>query len=132
MLRYPILSRPKDASREVQTEKTDNGVDEDKTTDVNVTVRPAEPATSEIDVAVNQPMTIAVLKGLAISPLTWLPSLAYLTTFGFELAMDANLANLLYDMYQDKNLGQTKAGYIAATYGLLNVFSRAFGRCYCL
>lgn len=126
------LSSPRDALRSVQPEKEEEGTDGDKKAEVNVTVRPAEPATSEIDVAVNQPVTMVVLKDLAISPLTWLPSLAYLTTFGFELAMDANLANLLYDMYQDMNLGQTKAGYIAATYGLLNVFSRAFGRCHCL
>ena len=47
--------------------------------------------------------------------------------------MDANLAKLLYDMYQDVNPAQTKAGYTAATYDLLNVFStrRAFGRCDC-
>ncbi|KAH9931316.1 major facilitator superfamily domain-containing protein [Fomitopsis serialis] len=95
-------------------------------------VSPANPdaagvVTSSVDVAVNQPVTMAVVKETTLSPLTWLPSFAYLTTFGFELAVDANLSNVLFSMYQSKTFGQTKAGYIAAIYGLLNVFSRAFG-----
>lgn len=121
------LSSPKDASRSQQPEENIGHKGEDKTADTNVTISAVDPATSEVDVAVNQPVTMAVLSSLATNPMTWLPSLAYLTTFGFELVMDANLANLLYGMYQDRDLGQTKAGYIAAIYGLLNIFSRAFG-----
>lgn len=123
-------SSAKDASSSVQPEKTDKCTDEGKGAHASVTISPADLAPSELDVAVNKPLTMVGLKNMATSPLTWLPSLAYLTTFGFELAMDANLANILYDMYQDRNLGQTRAGYIAAIYGLLNVFSRALGMCH--
>lgn len=118
-------SSPNDASSNQQPEKERTSKDMKAATDV--TFRPVDSPTSEVDVAVNRPMTMAGFRDLATNPLTWLPSLAYLTTFGFELAMDANLASLLFDIYHDMDFGQTKAGYIAAIYGLLNVFSRAFG-----
>ncbi|CAL1702989.1 unnamed protein product [Somion occarium] len=62
-----------------------------------------------------------------VKPSTWLPSLAYLTTFGYELAIDANLANVLFGLYQSNTFGQTKAGYIASVFGLLNLFTRPLG-----
>lgn len=128
-------SNLKDVSTLQDAEKADKRTDEEKQASADVNVSPVSPAnvdavgvvTSSVDVAVNQPVTMAVVKETTFSPLTWLPSLAYLTTFGFELAVDANLSNVLYNMYQSKTFGQTKAGYIAAIYGLLNVFSRAFG-----
>lgn len=46
--------------------------------------------------------------------LTWLPSLAYITTFGFELAVDATLANVIYGIYKSPTFGQTKAGYVSS------------------
>ena len=45
--------------------------------------------------------------------LTWLPALAYITTFGFELAVDASLANVLFGIYKSPTFGQTKAGYVS-------------------
>lgn len=33
-------------------------------------------------------------------------------TFGYELAIDANLANVLYGLFKSPTFGQTKAGYV--------------------
>ncbi|KAH9930973.1 uncharacterized protein B0H18DRAFT_952970 [Fomitopsis serialis] len=84
-------------------EKVDKRTDKEKQASADVDVSPVDTAnpdavgvvTSSVDVAVNQPVTMAVVKETTLSPLTWLPSLAYLTTFGFELAVDANLSNVL-------------------------------------
>ncbi|KAH9931873.1 uncharacterized protein B0H18DRAFT_1116121 [Fomitopsis serialis] len=84
-------------------EKVDKRTDKEKQASADVDVSPVDAAnpdavgvvTSSVDVAVNQPVTMAVVKETTLSPLTWLPSLAYLTTFGFELAVDANLSNVL-------------------------------------
>ncbi|KAH8091841.1 nitrate transporter [Cristinia sonorae] len=86
-------------------------------------------ATSELDVAINEGLTWSSGKSIIFNPLTWLPALAYLTTFGFELAVDANLANVLFNLFHTRNasFGQTKAGYVASIYGLLNVFTRPLG-----
>ncbi|KZT38056.1 nitrate/nitrite porter [Sistotremastrum suecicum HHB10207 ss-3] len=81
--------------------------------------------TSELDKAINEPLTWSSTLHILSSPLTWLPALAYMTTFGFELAMDANLSNSLFGIYP--KLGQTKAGYITSTYGLLNIVTRPLG-----
>ncbi|KAG2067853.1 nitrate transporter [Suillus decipiens] len=83
--------------------------------------------TSELDYAVNKPPSLAMAYKIILNPLTWLPSLAYMTTFGYELAIDANLATVLYTLFKSSTFGQTKAGYIAGIYGLLNVFARPLG-----
>lgn len=72
--------------------------------------------TSEVDVAVNQVLTWKSASDILFSPLTWLPALAYFTTFGFELAVDANLANILFGLYKSPTFGQTKAGYVSVTF----------------
>ncbi|KAG2142480.1 major facilitator superfamily domain-containing protein [Suillus clintonianus] len=82
---------------------------------------------SELDTAVNNPLTLNMASKIIVNPLTWLPSLAYMTTFGYELAIDANLATVLYTLLKSPTFGQTKAGYVAGIYGLLNVFSRPLG-----
>ncbi|OAX35874.1 nitrate transporter [Rhizopogon vinicolor AM-OR11-026] len=82
---------------------------------------------SELDTAVNKPLTLDLAYQIMANPLTWLPALAYATTFGYELAIDANLANVLYTLLKSPTFGQTKAGYIAGIYGLLNVISRPLG-----
>ncbi|EPQ53161.1 nitrate/nitrite porter [Gloeophyllum trabeum ATCC 11539] len=87
---------------------------------------PAE-ITSELDVAVNRELTWDVAYTTLINPLTWLPSLAYLTTFGYELAIDANLANVLFNLYNSPSFGQTKAGYVSGVYGLINIVTRPMG-----
>ncbi|EGN92385.1 hypothetical protein SERLA73DRAFT_191257 [Serpula lacrymans var. lacrymans S7.3] len=99
---------------------------------VGVTVAPVDSEqdpkiNSELDIAVNKPLTVDIVSSVVTNPLTWLPALAYMTTFGFELCMDANLANVLYSLYKSPTFGQTKAGYIAGIYGLLNVVMRPLG-----
>ncbi|KAI0695731.1 major facilitator superfamily domain-containing protein [Cytidiella melzeri] len=73
--------------------------------------------------------TWSVLYNVLVSPVTWLPALAYLTSFGYELAIDANLSNVLFGLYNPTRhaFDQTTSGYIASIYGLLNVFSRPMG-----
>jgi len=51
----------------------------------------------------------------------------YMSTFGFELAVDANLANVLYAAHKSGTFGQTKAGYYASIFGFLNLVTRPFG-----
>jgi NNP family nitrate/nitrite transporter-like MFS transporter len=57
--------------------------------------------------------TLATYFRILISPVTWLPTLAYMTTFGLELAIDSNLGNVLFSLFNPKRRGftQTKAGY---------------------
>jgi len=81
---------------------------------------------SEVDVAVNERLTLKAAIKILRNPLTWLPALNYITNFGFEIAIDANLSHAIFDIYKPR-YGQTKAGYIAATYGLLNIWTRPSG-----
>lgn len=69
----------------------------------------------EIDYAVNKQLTLALAWKVITTPLTWLPALGYFTTFGYELAIDANLANVLLSLYRSPTFGQTKAGYVRFT-----------------
>ena len=48
-----------------------------------------------------------------------------MTTFGFELAVDATLASTILNVHP--GLGEINAGYIASLYGFLNVFTRPLG-----
>ena len=95
-------------------------------TDIQVTVVPAEDLslptehsfldmTSELDFAISEPTTLELALEVASKPVTWLPALAYLSTFGYELAIDANLANVFLTLYQSSTFGQTKAGYVSGT-----------------
>ena len=94
--------------------------------DIQVTVVPAEDLSlptlhsfldlaSELDFAISEPTTLELALKVASKPLTWLPALAYLSTFGYELAIDANLANVFLILYQSSTFGQTKAGYVSGT-----------------
>ncbi|KAJ9104551.1 hypothetical protein QFC21_002048 [Naganishia friedmannii] len=80
---------------------------------------------SELDVAVNEPLTMKSMGRILANPLTWLPSLAYMTTFGFELAVDSILANVIIKKHP--TLGMEKAGYYASVFGLLNIVTRPLG-----
>jgi MFS transporter, NNP family, nitrate/nitrite transporter len=62
----------------------------------------------------SQNVSWAIVKEVCLNPLTWLPALAYMCTFGYELAIDANLANVLFGLYNPTHhtFGQTKAGYV--------------------
>jgi len=97
--------------------------------DIQVTVLPSQDLNmvSELNYAVSQPLTLGLALNIASTPLTWLPALAYLTTFGYELAIDAYMANVLYTLYKSPTFGQTKAGYLASIFGFLNVFTRPLG-----
>jgi NNP family nitrate/nitrite transporter-like MFS transporter len=79
---------------------------------------------SEVDVAVNERLTLNTALAILTNPLTWLPALSYITSFGFELAVDANLANILYTIYKSKTFGQTKAGYVRTLPTTLERFRR--------
>ncbi|KDE09326.1 hypothetical protein MVLG_00642 [Microbotryum lychnidis-dioicae p1A1 Lamole] len=81
----------------------------------------------DIDVAVAEKPSIAGTLKIATTPYTWLPSIMYMTTFGFELAVDANLANVLFAVHKSPSFGQLKAGYYASIFGFLNVWTRPLG-----
>ncbi|QRV85668.1 major facilitator superfamily transporter [Ceratobasidium sp. AG-Ba] len=120
---HPAPSSPESSEKELDKEKSHG---------INVQVQEVDPELtkniqSELDVAVNEPVTFKTFMAILGSPLTWLPALAYLTTFGFELAVDSNLVNVLYGLYKSPSFGQLKAGYITAIYGLLNIVTRPMG-----
>ena len=75
---------------------------------VEVSVEPV----SAVDMAVNKSLDLREALVLARNPLTWLPALSYLTTFGFELAVDTNLATVLFGLFKSSSFDQTKAGYV--------------------
>ncbi|GAA5999897.1 hypothetical protein JCM10207_005961 [Rhodosporidiobolus poonsookiae] len=80
-----------------------------------------------LDVAVSEPLTWKSFVEIMTAAHTWLPSLMYMTTFGAELALDGNLANVLYADHKSATFGQIDAGYLAAVFGLLNLFTRPGG-----
>ncbi|KAL7410258.1 putative high affinity nitrate transporter [Mrakia frigida] len=80
---------------------------------------------SELDVAVNEALTLKSALQIFLNPLTWLPAFMYATTFGFELAVDSNLANDYLKSHPD--LGMLNAGYLASIFGFLNLFTRPLG-----
>ncbi|KAF8804928.1 putative high affinity nitrate transporter [Phlegmacium glaucopus] len=84
---------------------------------------------STLDIAVNESLTWRTAFKLLASPITWLPALAYLTTFGIELAIDSKMADLLFSLFKTKRPGfdQTTAGYYTSILGFLNLFTRPFG-----
>ncbi|KAJ7216158.1 nitrate/nitrite porter [Mycena rebaudengoi] len=85
--------------------------------------------TSTVDFAVNQPLTLKTGIAILASPLTWLPALAYLTTFGLELALNAQMESLLFGLFNKtiSGLDQNKAGYYTSIFGFLNLITRPFG-----
>lgn len=99
-------------SRSGSNSSVEVAVRQDYSSKNGVTTPPLETlATSELDTAINDPLTVHQAVNVLSSPLTWLPALAYASTFGYELAIDANLANVLFGLYP--KLGQTKAGYVS-------------------
>ncbi|KAG6916079.1 hypothetical protein DXG01_008553 [Tephrocybe rancida] len=109
----------------------------EKDTEGQVTVRPVEDHDAEpdvvvqstVDVAVNEALTLEAAVRIVTNPLTWLPALAYFTTFGLELAIDAQMADVLYTLFNKRISGfdQTQAGFYTSIFGFLNVFTRPFG-----
>ncbi|KAJ3562977.1 hypothetical protein NP233_g9238 [Leucocoprinus birnbaumii] len=82
-----------------------------------------------VDVAVNKSLTFGTMIEIITSPLTWLPALAYLTTFGVELAIDSKMADVLFSLYnkRDPSFTQTTAGYYTSIFGFLNIVTRPLG-----
>ncbi|KAF8967745.1 nitrate/nitrite porter [Flammula alnicola] len=124
--------------REVYFDRDEKRTTQDKEGSVEqgkIIVHPVEypnsdpPFQSVVDVAVNEPLTAETSFKIIINPLTWLPALAYLTTFGLELAIDANMANVLFTLYSKRIHGfdQTTAGYYTSIFGLLNIVTRPLG-----
>ncbi|KIM31986.1 hypothetical protein M408DRAFT_318374 [Serendipita vermifera MAFF 305830] len=126
-----ILDHDEETQGSGDLEKVDEKDMEKKADDAAiVTVVPGDTEneiTSELDIAVNEKLTTKAAIAILTNPLTWLPALAYLTTFGFELAIDAGLANVIFALYKKDGMGQTNAGYLASVFGLLNIFTRPFG-----
>lgn len=104
----------------------DEDLEKKKKEAVSVQVIDAEPdpvVKSTVDVAVNEALTVKTALKIVGSPLTWLPALAYLTTFGFELALDAKMADILYGIYAKRLDGFTMvtAGYYTSVlYAILS------------
>jgi NNP family nitrate/nitrite transporter-like MFS transporter len=82
-----------------------------------------------VDVAINEPLTLKTALNIFSSPVTWLPALAYLTTFGLELLIDAKMADVLFALFNKKINGfdQKKAGYYTSIFGFMNLVTRPFG-----
>merc|ERR1711939_368006 len=81
------------------------------------------------DIATSEHLTWRTLGKMLATPQTWLCPLIYILSFGFELAVDANLASVFYASQNnaDPNFGQLEAGYYAAIYGFMNICFRFFG-----
>merc|ERR1711939_936202 len=84
---------------------------------------------ADIDIATSEHLTWRTLGKMLATPQTWLCPLIYILSFGFELAVDANLASVFYASQNnaDPNFGQLEAGYYAAIYGFMNICFRFFG-----
>ena len=69
-----------------------------------------------VNIATNKFLTFNMMAKIISSPLTWLPALAYLTTFGVELTIDNEMANVLFARYSESLPGFTRksAGYYAS------------------
>jgi len=82
-----------------------------------------------VDVATNESLTMRTMIKILLNPLTWLPALAYLTTFGVELTIDNAMAGVLFSLYNRKQPGftQTTAGYYTSIFGFLNIVTRPLG-----
>jgi NNP family nitrate/nitrite transporter-like MFS transporter len=81
-----------------------------------VTDDDADLVKSTVDVAINERLTLKSTIKILTNPLTWLPAMAYLTTFGVELAIDSQMAAILFNLFSKKRHGfdQTTAGYYTA------------------
>jgi NNP family nitrate/nitrite transporter-like MFS transporter len=135
----PATEIPANEVREDQYKSVDHSSDKDRNSEKkgkdHVTVRMVDATKGEglvqsvVDIAVNQSLTWRTALRIVMSPLTWLPALAYLTTFGFELALDARMADVLYGLFHNKIEGfdQKLAGYYTSIFGFLNFVSRPVG-----
>lgn len=68
-------------------------------------------ATTDLDIAVAEHLTLSSAIKIASLPYTWLPALMYMTTFGFELAVDANLSAVFFATHASSSFTQLQSGY---------------------
>ncbi|GAA5871489.1 hypothetical protein JCM8547_001357 [Rhodosporidiobolus lusitaniae] len=108
--------------RKIQGKKTGSGVVQAASDDED-----DELAEVPLDVAVAEKLTLRMFLNIINSPTTWLPALMYMATFGFELAVDANLPNVLVAAHKSPHFGQLEAGYSTSAFGLMSIVSRPFG-----
>jgi len=96
---------------------------ENASVDVDIPVDPS------VDTPVKESFTFVTYFRILASPLTWLTPLAYMTSFGLELAIDSNFANILFSLFNKKRprFGQTQAGYYTSIFGFLNFVTRPLG-----
>jgi len=85
------------------------------------------PIKSEVDIATNESLTVKSAMKILRNPLTWLPAAAYMTTFGFELAVDSFLVNVLFRLYRAPDFSQLEAGFYTSIFGFLNIVTRPAG-----
>jgi len=82
--------------------------------DAAVIIHPVEEeVTDPQSPSVDESLTSNMMAKIMLSPLTWLPTLAYFTTFGVELTIDSKMADVLFVLYNKSLSGftQTTAGY---------------------
>ena len=93
-------------SSNLDKNKKDEGLENVRSGDITL-------VNSSVESTVKGSPTLATYFGILTSPVTWLPPLAYMTTFGLELAIDSNLGNVLFALFNPKRPGftQTQAGY---------------------
>lgn len=86
---------------------------------------------SSDETAVSEPLTfksaVAVLTDLRV----WMVAMSYMATFGLETAMDAALPNLINTLFASSTFKATDAAFVAATYGLCNLYARPMGGIFC-
>jgi len=118
----PVESYNKDSQEET---RKNTGLN----TSVDISQRKGDVTLTD-DIAVKESPSLGVAYvRILTSPLTWLPPLAYMTTFGLELAIDSNLGNVLFTLFNQKrqDFGQTQAGYYTSIFGFLNIVTRPLG-----
>ncbi|GAA96346.1 uncharacterized protein L969DRAFT_88790 [Mixia osmundae IAM 14324] len=114
----------------------ENKMTTDKEAQPGVQVRPADAeeeaemeanVKSEVDIAVNEKLTMKSFVTIISDPLTWLPAVSYLTSFGAELFVDSNVANIIFAIFKTTSFTSITAGYWTSSYGLLNIITRPLG-----
>jgi len=106
------------SNKETDKEAAKHTKEEVRVYQVNDEGQELEPGNLEsmANYAVNEPLTMKTGVKIILSPVTWLPAMAYLTTFGLELAIDGAMANTLLSLFGKQKAGfnQDSAGYFTS------------------
>jgi NNP family nitrate/nitrite transporter-like MFS transporter len=84
-----------------------------------------------MDTAVSEPLTVKTAIAVLTDLRVWMVAMCYMATFGLETALDAALPTLINTLFSSPTFGPTNAAYVAATYGLCNIYARPFGGIFC-